>query len=306
MVDQPSVSVVITTFNRPLLLEKAIHSAIKQSLKPLEIIVVDDGGKKGLRHGEVEAVLYRASKIDQSIELKLHVNAFTNGVSNSRNVGAKLAKGEFITFLDDDDYFHLNKLKVQTSLMLERGWDISTCVAARVASNGNQLAYDDSIVTHEFKPEHLSSLKYPVATGIMISSDVYRSGVNFNPGLNFREDTVFLYDAYIAGFSMGVIQNGYALLNCLRAGQPGLTSRKRRYSELRNELNALIDRECLMVKDDKLCQKLIANRMWRHVHSIKKHGHKVRTRDAIDAIKENLYAKDVRTVLKILGKWISS
>ena len=82
-------SVIIPTYNRPKTLLKSINSVLNQNFKNFEIIVVDDCSKLDLKINK-KKIRY----------MKLKKNS---GVSISRNIGAKISKGKFLAFLDDDD-----------------------------------------------------------------------------------------------------------------------------------------------------------------------------------------------------------
>ena len=86
------ISVVIPTYNRIALVERAIDSVLRQSIKPFDIIVVDDGSDDGT--SEMIQKKYR------SINLVQQQNS---GVSAARNNGIKHAKGDWISLLDSDD-----------------------------------------------------------------------------------------------------------------------------------------------------------------------------------------------------------
>jgi len=89
----PTVSLVIPTRNRPEQLAKAIVSIKQQTIKPLEVIIVDDGN---LRTGELETALKGSG-----IQLK-HVRKAFPGISRSRNAGVRHATGDIVFFVDDD------------------------------------------------------------------------------------------------------------------------------------------------------------------------------------------------------------
>jgi glycosyltransferase involved in cell wall biosynthesis len=102
MVTNPSVSVVIATYNRSSLLIRAIESVLKQTYKDFEIIVIDDGSTDQTRE-VVAAYSGRVAYFYQD-------NA---GLSAVRNRGIQEAKGRWIAWLDDDDQWHPNKLSIQ-------------------------------------------------------------------------------------------------------------------------------------------------------------------------------------------------
>lgn len=97
-----SISVVIPTHNRPQALKKAIQSTLQQSQPPLEVIVVDDVGQKKTKD-------FIASLGERNLHY-VH-NATGNGASSSRNIGIQAAKGDFVSFLDDDDEFSREKVE---------------------------------------------------------------------------------------------------------------------------------------------------------------------------------------------------
>lgn len=97
MIDSPLVSIYIPTKNRLDLLKRAIGSAISQSYRNIEIIIVDDGSTDGTWSYLTEL----KNRIDNVL---IYKNSESLGACASRNIAINLAKGEFITGLDDDDY----------------------------------------------------------------------------------------------------------------------------------------------------------------------------------------------------------
>ena len=91
MHDGPIASIVITTHNRPELVARAIASARAQTMSDLEVIVVDDGSRPP----------FEADIADDRVRVIRRENA--GGPSAARNTGLAAARGEWITFLDDDD-----------------------------------------------------------------------------------------------------------------------------------------------------------------------------------------------------------
>ena len=102
------ISVVIPTFNRISLVARAIDSVLKQSLKPYEIIVVDDGSDDGT--SEMIQNKYKSIKLIQQQN---------NGVSAARNNGIKHAKGDWIGLLDSDDEWTEKKLENQADKLIK-------------------------------------------------------------------------------------------------------------------------------------------------------------------------------------------
>ncbi|MFC1480364.1 glycosyltransferase family 2 protein [Candidatus Omnitrophota bacterium] len=98
---QPFFSVIIPTFNRRRFLEKAVDSVLGQTFTDLELIVIDDGSTDDTKQ-------FISSYNDKRLTYLYQANS---GVSRARNTGLEEAKGEFVAFLDSDDYWVSEKLK---------------------------------------------------------------------------------------------------------------------------------------------------------------------------------------------------
>lgn len=104
---EPKVSVVIPTFNRRELVGEAIGSVLKQSVKELELIVVDDGSTDGTGHTVNNLSDGRVRYIYKE----------NGGVASARNVGLDESCGEYVALLDSDDFWRPNYLeRMLTSL----------------------------------------------------------------------------------------------------------------------------------------------------------------------------------------------
>jgi len=101
---KPLVSVVIPTYNRAHIIVKAIQSVQLQSYVEWEAIVVDDGSDDA-----TSEIVGRMAEKDSRIRLILQ--PVNRGAQAARNVGIKLAKGEWVTFLDSDDEWLPDSLK---------------------------------------------------------------------------------------------------------------------------------------------------------------------------------------------------
>jgi glycosyltransferase involved in cell wall biosynthesis len=105
MIDNtPLVTVYIPTYNRVDLLKRAVESVRQQTYKNLEIIIVDD-----CSIDETKSYLECISQIDDRI--KYFLKERNSGACISRNIAIQNASGDFITGLDDDDYFLENRIQ---------------------------------------------------------------------------------------------------------------------------------------------------------------------------------------------------
>lgn len=134
----PSFSIVITTYNRWDLLQRAIASALAQTL-PCEVIVVDDASSDGT--GAALGQWLADLQQQGDLRLRYHRNATNQGHSQSVNTGVALAQGEWIKFLDDDDYLAPTCIEVLSRAIADRpSAVIVSLVAAQVTREGQELS----------------------------------------------------------------------------------------------------------------------------------------------------------------------
>jgi glycosyltransferase involved in cell wall biosynthesis len=124
----PAVSVVIPAYNAAWCVRKAIDSVLAQDWRDRELIVVNDGSTD-----DTLAVL---GSYGDAVRL---VDQRNGGMSNARNAGIRAARGEFVAFLDSDDWWLPGKLAPQVDLLLARP-DLGFCsCTARVEDMDGRL-----------------------------------------------------------------------------------------------------------------------------------------------------------------------
>lgn len=102
------VSVIIPTYKRAEYLTRAINSILMQTYKNIEIIVVDDNDPDTIFRTDNEKIMKKFITKKNVIYIKHDKNK--NGAA-ARNTGISVATGDYITFLDDDDYFLPNRIE---------------------------------------------------------------------------------------------------------------------------------------------------------------------------------------------------
>lgn len=130
----PLVSVIIPTYNRAHLIERAIQSVLLQEYSPLEIIVVDDGSTDNT-----------ADLMTRMYPQVSYVKQTNSGPSAARNHGIRLSSGEIIMFLDSDDVWLPGKVRCQVRLLNEAGTSVCCCVTNAVLREANgkeKLSFD--------------------------------------------------------------------------------------------------------------------------------------------------------------------
>jgi glycosyltransferase involved in cell wall biosynthesis len=110
------VSVIIPTYKRSNILMRAIDSALAQTYKNLEVIVVDDNDAGTAYRAEVEKAMNKY-KDDQRVKYIQHEKN-KNGAA-ARNTGIRNSRGSYITFLDDDDFYYPEKVEKEVNYLNE-------------------------------------------------------------------------------------------------------------------------------------------------------------------------------------------
>lgn len=122
MSNNPIVSVIVATYHRDEPLYKALVSIANQTYSALEVIVVDDNANEEWNNRIIE-IVRRIQTIYPSISIQYICNVDNQGSAETRNIGIKVAKGEYISFLDDDDLYLPQKIEKQLIDMIDSGAD---------------------------------------------------------------------------------------------------------------------------------------------------------------------------------------
>lgn len=104
------VTAIITTYDRPQLVRRAINSVLAQTYEQPEIIVVEDGSATNVKQWLKEK---------QLSHIRYICHESNKGLAAARNTGLSMANGEYIAYLDDDDEWKSNRLEKQISLLEE-------------------------------------------------------------------------------------------------------------------------------------------------------------------------------------------
>lgn len=124
------ISVCITTYNRKNLLLDTVSSVLKQSYQNFEILIVDDHSKDGTEE-HINTVILPLDK-----RIKYYKHTTNKGLSCGRNTAIQHAKGEYFTFVDDDDVWDTDFL--QAFLQLSEGFDQRYVFCSSIISTHTQ------------------------------------------------------------------------------------------------------------------------------------------------------------------------
>lgn len=200
----PSISVVITTFEKPRLLEQAIRSVLAQTAKPSEIIVVDDGSGNATRDvihgfaGDGVAHIWQPN---------------SGGPAGPRNTGWSAARGEWIAFLDDDDLWHPRKLEACSDALrrLTKADILYHPLETFAEDDPNGRRASRVVGGREFPEDaHRFLLEtgfVPLPSSLLIRRTVLQSlgGFDVEPDLVAAEDLDFAIRASAAGYQFAFV-----------------------------------------------------------------------------------------------------
>lgn len=129
MNNKVKVSVIIPVYNSEAYIEKCINSVLKQTYDNYEIIVINDGSK------DASGEIIENIKKEHPDKIK-YINQENIGVAKTRNNGINIASGEYIAFIDNDDYIESDYLETLVNNSKDGQCDIVVCGYRRPNENG--------------------------------------------------------------------------------------------------------------------------------------------------------------------------
>ncbi|HUA13991.1 MAG TPA: glycosyltransferase family A protein [Verrucomicrobiae bacterium] len=208
------VSVIIPFYNRETYIDEAVQSVLAQTLKPLEIIIVNDCSRESSRR-----YLERYADVCRIVDLTKNV-----GLAGARNAGIRMARGKFIALLDDDDAWLPQKLEIQYRYMLEHPECSGVHTGVWILlSNEPDERYK------KFEPgplplsEALTHSQWVIPSTLMIRTEVVRAVGNFDPWFRENEDRDFVVRCCAGGFRLEGIDE--PLVRFRRTGHDHLAGR---------------------------------------------------------------------------------
>lgn len=178
----PKVSVIVPIYNVEKYLEKCINSLLSQTLEDIQIILVNDGSKDN--SGNI-AKEYEKNNKDRVI----YVEKENGGLSDARNYGLKYATGDFIAFLDSDDYIEKNAYEEMYNKAIEENADYVECDFIWEFPNKIRV---DKQYPYKNKKEMLSFVRVVAWNKLIKRQLITDNNLEFPKGLRY-EDIEFTY-----------------------------------------------------------------------------------------------------------------
>lgn len=186
----PLVSIIIPIYNAQQYLKKCISSVCYQTYTNLEIILVDDGSKD-----DSAIICNKFSKKDKRIRT---YNRENRGVSSARNFGISESKGEYIFFLDSDDWLPRCAIQKLVEGILKNNADICYGDTRLVGVFNEKSAKKTKTLYFEGKDNFLMirymDNMYPGPCAKLYKANIIKNlKEQFPLGVKYGEDTIFLY-----------------------------------------------------------------------------------------------------------------
>lgn len=171
------VSVIVPVYNVEEYLEKCLESLVNQTLKDIEIIVVNDGSPDNS-----QKIIDRYQKKYKNIKAYLKENG---GLSDARNYGIKNANGEYLSFVDSDDYIDTTMLEKMYKLAKKENLDLVVCNTINIDDTGNSIEInsnynysDDTIKNYLLSP--------PMACIRIYKKELFKN-IKFKKGIYYED-----------------------------------------------------------------------------------------------------------------------
>ena len=181
------VSIIVPCYKVELYLPTCIESVQSQSYSDWELVLVDDGSPD--RCGEI---CDKYAKTDERIKV---IHKSNGGLSDARNAGLKVMTGDFVAFLDSDDFWHRDYLKLMMELQQQYDADIVQCKWTR----GNQTVFPDVSITYSAICKSGSEAMAESLFDVMMWGKIYRRNmlddIKMPVGL-INEDVIVRKDSF--------------------------------------------------------------------------------------------------------------
>lgn len=182
MPNTPRISIIIPVYGVEKYIKKCIESVQKQSFKDFEAILVDDGSKDS-------SILLAKEIIGNDSRFKI-IHKENGGLASARNYGLKHAKGEYIAFLDSDDYVEPDFLLKPYQKITAENADICIFNMNYIDINGNILKVSKSDLNAYYKKNDFLISKYTIfnfACDKLFRKSLFNK-IQFNENIKTYED----------------------------------------------------------------------------------------------------------------------
>ena len=192
----PIVSIIVPVYKVENYLERCIESIINQSYRNLDIILIDDGSPDKCGY-----ICDNYAKQDDRITV---IHKENGGLSDARNRGIEIAKGQYITFVDSDDFIHYDYVLNMVDTALKLGCDVVQCGFEK----GELQSFPKSKKTNSVKVYNNINIFYGRKLKITAWAKLYSKSIFFHirfPVGKINEDEFITYKAIYGAGKIGIM-----------------------------------------------------------------------------------------------------
>ncbi|CAA6812760.1 MAG: FIG00855465: hypothetical protein [uncultured Sulfurovum sp.] len=202
---KPYISLIIPVYNVEQYLEKCLDSVVIQTLKNIEIITINDGS-----NDNSIKILEQYAKKDSRIKI---IDQGNKGLSEARNSGIVNSEGEYLAFLDSDDYIDSIMLETMYNKAKNDKLDIVICGFSQVDTKGNilyQTVMKNEIFDNDYICSRMLSSKITsMACNKIFKKDLFIKNKLLYPKDLYHEDVAITYKLFIKSQKIGSVSENF-------------------------------------------------------------------------------------------------
>lgn len=182
------ISIIVPVYNGEKYIDRCVDSLINQTYTKIEIIIINDGS-----NDNTVSICENFIKQDKRIKLYNKQNA---GVSSARNYGLNVACGNYIIFVDSDDYVEYNLVEEHLkNIQQEEEIDISVCGFVDELIDGKEIHRSENLQTYIYLLDKFNTNYFVpyVCWQMMFNKRVLDSTTYFDENISIKEDMLFIY-----------------------------------------------------------------------------------------------------------------
>ncbi|MCC7554091.1 MAG: glycosyltransferase [Methanobacteriaceae archaeon] len=276
------VSVIIPVYNVEKYLKECLDSVLNQTLENIEILCINDGSTDSSLK-----ILEEYSEKDERVKIFTKKN---EGQGVARTLGIKLSKGEYIGFVDADDFIKKDMFEKLYNKAYKNDLDLLICKTSTYDEKTKEIDDDNwyhslkcfngfkkDIFDHNDTKEFTHHISVPPYNKIYKRNYILKNNIEFPPKLIF-EDEVFFYEAYLKAKKISLLDDHLYYYRINRQGSTVVSSSEKDFSDVVEIFNLIIAK-LIETKSIETYKKNVYNRfihlsLWRYSQTSDKYKEK--------------------------------
>lgn len=209
---EPLISIIVPVYNAEKYLDECVRSILSQTYKNIELILVNDGSTDNSLN-----ICLNYKSIDNRVVVFDKINS---GVSETRNFGLDNAHGEYIGFVDSDDFVDIDMYKTLVNIILSEKSDL--CALISYTCKKNKLKNIQQLAP-EMALQELIFLRFPTSVWAYLYSKHILTNIRFYDDIHVFEDFAFNFEALLNANTISICKKE---LYCYRANETSINAQQ--------------------------------------------------------------------------------